>query len=187
MTIQTINLGNKVNDGLGDDLRTAFQKVNANFSTLNATLTVTASNVGETGVGIFKQKVGADLEFKSLKGSGRISVTENAENNLIQISDSIDLAFTQITTNSGIARASVDPALTMIGTGNIVVSSSTVSGYERIIIDTALDINPILQNYDFGPITGVYNNSVQFAIAGANIDFGTVETPGSFELDGGTI
>ena len=27
MTIQTINIGNVVNDGLGDDLRTAFEKV----------------------------------------------------------------------------------------------------------------------------------------------------------------
>ncbi len=34
MAIQTINLGNVVNDGLGDDLRTAFQKVNANFTEL---------------------------------------------------------------------------------------------------------------------------------------------------------
>jgi hypothetical protein len=34
MTIQTINIGNVVNDGLGDDLRTAFEKVNANFADL---------------------------------------------------------------------------------------------------------------------------------------------------------
>lgn len=187
MSIQTINIGNRVNDGLGDDLRTAFQKVNANFSDLNSALTVTASNVGTTGVGIFKQKVGADLEFKSLKGSNRIHVTESPDNNIITIEDSIDLAFTQITTNSGTARATTNSALTMQGTGNIIVSSSTVSGYERIIIDTALDVNNILQNYDFGPITGLYDNSVQFSIAGSNIDFGTIETPGSFELDAGSI
>ena len=29
MAIQTINIGNQVNDGLGDDLRSAFQEVNA--------------------------------------------------------------------------------------------------------------------------------------------------------------
>lgn len=35
MAIETINLGNYANDGTGDDLRTAFQKVNDNFVTLN--------------------------------------------------------------------------------------------------------------------------------------------------------
>ena len=50
MTIQTINIGNVVNDGLGDDLRTAFQKVNANFTDLSAQLTITASNVGAVGL-----------------------------------------------------------------------------------------------------------------------------------------
>jgi hypothetical protein len=57
MTIQTINIGNVVNDGLGDDLRTAFQKVNANFTDLSAQLTITATNVGAVGVGVFKEKV----------------------------------------------------------------------------------------------------------------------------------
>jgi hypothetical protein len=45
MTVQTINIGNVVNDGLGDDLRTAFQKVNANFINLRDSITVTASNL----------------------------------------------------------------------------------------------------------------------------------------------
>lgn len=36
MAIQTINLGSYANDGTGDDLRTAFQKVNANFTELGA-------------------------------------------------------------------------------------------------------------------------------------------------------
>jgi hypothetical protein len=31
MAIQTINVGTTANDGTGDDLRAAFQKVNANF------------------------------------------------------------------------------------------------------------------------------------------------------------
>ena len=66
MPLQQINLGNQVNDGLGDDLRTAFQKVNANFATLGDSLTTTASNVGATGFGIFKRKNGPDLEFKKL-------------------------------------------------------------------------------------------------------------------------
>ena len=38
MAIQTINIGNVVNDGLGDDLRTAFQKVNATLQNWKANL-----------------------------------------------------------------------------------------------------------------------------------------------------
>jgi len=64
-TIQTINIGNIVNDGLGDDLRTAFQKVNANFATLNTDLTITASNLGTVGEPVFKQKSGVALRYYS--------------------------------------------------------------------------------------------------------------------------
>ena len=77
MTVQTINIGNVVNDGLGDDLRSAFQKVNANFSDLSTQLTITATNVGLTGVGVFKQKTGADLEFKNLVAGRNIAIDDN--------------------------------------------------------------------------------------------------------------
>jgi hypothetical protein len=33
-TIQTVNLGQYANDGSGDDLRTAFEKVNSNIESL---------------------------------------------------------------------------------------------------------------------------------------------------------
>jgi hypothetical protein len=45
MAIQTINLGTYANDGTGDDLRTAFEKVKANFIELYST--VYGANVGE--------------------------------------------------------------------------------------------------------------------------------------------
>jgi len=50
MTMQTINIGTLANDGAGDPLRTAFQKVNNNFSELYsaAVLTSTATTTGNT-------------------------------------------------------------------------------------------------------------------------------------------
>ena len=83
MTIQTINIGNQVNDGLGDDLRTAFEKVNANFNEMDGQLTVTASNVGSVGSGIFKQKTGQDLEFKRLVSGNKILVDEAVDSVII--------------------------------------------------------------------------------------------------------
>ena len=76
MPIQTINIGNYANDGLGDDLRTAFEKVNANFNLLNTTDTTAAANVG-TGSGIFAQKSGTTLQFKSLVGGSNITLSSN--------------------------------------------------------------------------------------------------------------
>jgi hypothetical protein len=76
MPIQTINIGNYANDGLGDDLRTAFEKVNANFDLLNTTDTTAAANVG-TGTGVFAQKSGTSLQFKSLIGGSNITLSSN--------------------------------------------------------------------------------------------------------------
>ena len=46
-TIQTVNLGQYANDGSGDDLRTAFEKVNSNFALLGTTIPLAdGSNLG---------------------------------------------------------------------------------------------------------------------------------------------
>ena len=44
MTIQKVNIGSVVNDGTGDDLRTAFVKANNNFDELANTKRITDSN-----------------------------------------------------------------------------------------------------------------------------------------------
>ena len=78
MSIQTIRIGTYPNDGTGDDLRTAFEKVNANFQELNVEINVgSAENLG-TGVGIFKNKNGTTLGFKSLTSTNNsITITSN--------------------------------------------------------------------------------------------------------------
>lgn len=66
MAIETINLGSYANDGTGDDLRTAFEKVNANFALLNTEVTIAnGENIG-SGVKIFAKRNVANLEFKTL-------------------------------------------------------------------------------------------------------------------------
>lgn len=78
MAIQTINLGTYANDGSGDDLRTAFQKVNANFAELDAEAAIsTAVNIGG-GIGIFASKNGINLEFKSLTSTDNSVTFTNA-------------------------------------------------------------------------------------------------------------
>lgn len=181
MTVQTINIGNIVNDGLGDDLRTAFQKVNANFSSLSSELTITASNVGDTGTGIFKQKTGADLEFKKLVSGTKILI-DDAPNSVI-INNTAPDAFTRIDTNSGSMLASTHQQITVQGGDDIDV---TVLG-SVITVNNIIPVTQILQTYDFGPISGNFETTTQLALATANIDFGTVTLPGRLDLDCGTI
>lgn len=75
MTIQSINLGTYPNDGTGDDLRTAFTKVNSNFTSLYTQLTnLNGQNIG-SGAGIFSNDTAGIMSFKSITGSNGITVT----------------------------------------------------------------------------------------------------------------
>lgn len=181
MAIQTINIGNLVNDGLGDDLRTAFQKVNSNFAALDSDLGITASNVGSTGSGIFKQKVDSNLEFKRLVSGSKILI-DDAPDSVI-INNTAPDAFTRIDTNSGSMLASTFQQITLQGGEDVDV---TVLG-SVITVNNVIPVTKILQTYDFGPITGAFETTTQLALASANIDFGTIALPGRIDIDCGGI
>lgn len=190
MTIQTINIGNVVNDGLGDDLRTAFQKVNANFATLDSSLTITAINIGTTGYGIFKEKVGTELHFKNLVSGTKIALDET-DTSIIVNSTAPD-SFTRFDTNSGTMLASTHQQITLSGGPS---SGSTTSRNDievstfgsTVYFKTIVPVTDIIQSYDFGTITGEFTNAMQFALASSNIDFGTISLPGRMDLDCGGI
>lgn len=83
MTIQNINIGNLPNDGTGDDLRTAFVKVNDNFNQLDSTnqnLEVDAFNLGTSASseGLFNNKTDNILNFKSLQAGSGVSLSANS-------------------------------------------------------------------------------------------------------------
>ena len=181
MTIQPINIGNVVNDGLGDDLRTAFEKVNANFTDLGTQLTITGANMGGVGTGIFKQKTGATLEFKSLVSGREIAIDEFTDT--IRIRSTAPDAFTQISTNSGTVTATTYPALTLQGGSDIDV---TAFG-SAITVNNVIPVTSILTTFDFGYISGELDYTTQLALAASNIDFGTITLEGELNLDCGSI
>jgi hypothetical protein len=190
MSIQTINIGNQVNDGLGDDLRTAFQKVNANFSELSTQLTITASNVGTTGTGVFKEKIGADLQFKKLVSGTKMFLDDTG--NTIVVNSTAPDAFVRIATDSGNVLASANQNITFSGMaapGSVTSRKDievTASG-SSINFKTVIPVTDILTSYDFGVINGQFNNAMQVVYAASNIDFGTITLPGRQDLDCGTI
>ena len=188
--IQTINIGNLVNDGLGDDLRTAFQKVNANFADLNAELTVTVTNTGTTGVGLFKEKVGSDLRFKKLV-SGTKMLLDEQEDNIIVNSTAPD-AFIKIDTDSGNVSANAHEQITMQGiaaplseTGIKDIEVTTTGS--SVNFKTIIPVTEYLTTYDFGTINGTYANAIQLAMQAANIDFGTLTFTSDIDLDCGGL
>lgn len=181
MAIQTINVGNLVNDGLGDDLRTAFIKVNANFTELSQTSNATASNVGQLGVGIFKRKTGNNLEFKKLVSGSKTLITETDDN--VTINCTQPDAFTSITTNEGIVQASAHPAITVQGGTNIKVKAAG----SVITVGEVIDTVKLISTVDFGPVSGTYGNAIQFILGAGDYDFGTYEEPSTFDYDAGAI
>jgi len=180
-TIQKINIGNIVNDGLGDDLRTAFQKVNANFATLNNDLTITASNLGTVGETVFKQKNGLDLEFRRLVAGNKITITSNPDS--LVISSTVGNSFQRLTTNSGYVDVDEYQYVTFQGNNNIQVTAVD----DVITVETVLDLNQILTVLDFGTVTAPFTNSVQMNTAISNTDLGTCANPSYINIDAGTF
>lgn len=182
MAIQTINIGNLVNDGLGDDLRTAFEKVNANFTELQSYLTVTASNAaGTNGEGIFKEKVGSDLRFKNLIAGNKIVLESFTDS--IKISSSQQDAFIRIDTDQGAVSASASPYITIEGSPNINVTASAES---VIKVDTVVNFDKFVNGLDFSDMGEELNVFHLIAIT-SNIDFGTILNPSELAFDFGSI
>ena len=184
MAIQTINIGNLVNDGLGDDLRTAFQKVNANFATLENSLSVTVSSpTGTNGYSLFKEQIGPNLVFKTISSGTKIRVDDAGDT--IIINNTEPYAVTRIDTNAG----RIQPDGTNLGRITIqggkdidVTANGTV-----MTVNTVLPVTNILSTFDFGPIGADFENPIQLSLAVANIDFGTISLPGRLDVDEGRI
>jgi len=83
--------------------------------------TNTASNVGAGGVGVFKQKTGADLEFKNINSGEGISVTNDAGN------DEIDVA---VNVNGLAAEASLDGAADFV-----MVYDTSAGGHRKALLN----------------------------------------------------
>jgi hypothetical protein len=127
MAIQTINVGNLVNDGLGDDLRTAFQKVNNNFNVLTTELTVTGQNIGTAGVGIFKQKTDENLQLKKLAaGDSTVVIIDDTATDTVKITAPLQNAFTSIIAGSEGAVSATTPtsSVSLVAGDNIRITKA---------------------------------------------------------------
>lgn len=86
----------------------------------------TASNIGSAGIGLFKQKLGVDLQFKKINaGSSKVSITDDTANNEVDID-----IITGTTTNT--ACAGDDSRLSNARTPTSHASSHVTGGTDVI-------------------------------------------------------
>ena len=194
MDIQYVNIGNVVNDGTGDDLYTAFMKINQNLQQIDYTQAQnnTASNLGSVGLGVYKEKVGADLRFKKLVAGNGIAIVD--EPNDLRISGTG--AISTIVGNSGTyTTTSPLSSLNLVGgsgiTVGIVGNTITINSQSTLFMDTSprLGGNLNLNNYNIagtgtvtatkffgllegnvsGNLTGNVNGNVTGSVDGVNV------------------
>lgn len=181
MTIQTINLGSYANDGTGDDLRTAFQKVNENFSAISSVVTIAnAANIG-TGTGIFAQRADATLQFKSLVGANGLGITSSATT----VTLSPGSVLVHDTAPSLGANLSLN-GFDITGAGDI---QATVWGQDTRILNSLITLfmySNTLLNIDFGTYANPTGKSSE-NINGLPIDMGTFAAPLNNDLEFGNI
>lgn len=174
MTLQTINLGNYANDSTGDDLRTAFTKVNANFDILRSEV-AGATNLG-TGFGIYSDKNDVNLEFKSLTSiDNSVIITDTAT--------TVNLQSTTIIHNDITPRLGANLLLNGFtingqnGTGDVL---STVFGIDVQLLNSivSLIIQSNAVSLDFGYfLIPAGMESATIRPTGYIVDFGYFTTP----------
>lgn len=136
MTILTVNLGNYANDGTGDDLRTAFEKVNSGFTELDLTRVITAENLG-TGAPIFLDKDSNILRFRSIKAGLNVSVVYSDD---------------EITIGANSGLNSIEEDLSPVLGGDL-----NTNGFNLFTEDRPLDIivtNDVLNIYNYDTSNG---------------------------------
>jgi voltage-gated potassium channel Kch len=167
--IETIGVGNIVNDGLGDDLRTAFQKVNRSFNKLASELSVTGQNIGTVGVGIFKEKINENLQLKNIAaGDSTIVVIDDPATNTIKITSPLQNAFTSIIAGNAGAVSATGPngSVSLVAGDNIRISRSG----QNITIAADLLSGELLGNLSLNTYTinGIGNIDITGSITANN-------------------
>jgi len=163
MTIQQVNLGTYANDGTGDDLRTAFDKVNKNFVELyGSSGIVNGVNLGP-GAGLFKDKNGVNLEFRTLTSDASITITtgDSAVN---------------LVANTNLAN---DPMPTL--THNLNLNGHIIGEYNGVV---GSQVQTRIWNYDIQLLA----SQLELLTKTVNVDFGSFvsPTPTSWPTDFGS-
>jgi hypothetical protein len=212
MNIEQIDIGNIANDGTGDDLRTAFDRINRNFIEVETSIdaSTVAANLG-AGVGVFKQKTVNTLEFKSLAVDDKLAIA--ADGNTITISTNFvgkNLSAGSVSVTGSVEANTMTASMFtgafngglmgrvypiapdyIIGAGNIdgVQPNPGLPNYRPARVDgvSVRDLNSTINTFDFGNLGGVYTSAIPYLLGQIGLDMGTITSPTDISVDAGTI
>lgn len=137
MAQQTINIGSAANDGTGDPLRTAFDKINDNFIEIYTELGGTdldANNLLLAANTISSTNTNGDIQL-SPNGSGAVTVTTG---NKLKLIDHTDNAIVTLDADGNLSHASTfatDGTTLTMGTMTINNSTGTIAAATDITLD----------------------------------------------------
>ena len=151
MAKQTVNLGSSANDGTGDPLRTAFDKINDNFDELYLYSTAASgNNITITGNTIASDNTNGNITLDP-NGTGDIVIATGAE---LQLTDHTDNAvvFSDASGNLTMSAGFTFDGTNVATTGSISVNSRLKLEDNRITTQTTND------DIDLDPsVTGLVN------------------------------
>ena len=144
MAKQTVNLGSSANDGTGDPLRTAFDKINDNFDELYLYSTATTgNNITITGNTIASDNTNGNITLDP-NGTGRVVLATASE---LRFTDHVDNAIAHVDADGDLKLLSTltfDGA-TLATTGSVSINSRLKIEDNRITTLTTnddIDIDP---------------------------------------------
>jgi hypothetical protein len=192
MAVELIDLGRIANDGTGDDLRTAFIKVNNALETLDlrSSESTTVSNLGGTGEGVFAQIVAADLQLKEMVQGDRMLISSTATGIIFSavdqsstiagdtgsgvLGDSDTFTFAG---SAGISTAITGNTLTITNEGLVALvddTSPVLGATLQASQNSILDVNVVQANNFQGSLDGlVYGIDIR-TLAINGFDFGGI-------------
>ena len=173
MAKQTVNLGSSANDGTGDPLRTAFDKINDNFDELYLYSTASSgNNITITGNTIASDNTNGNITLDP-NGTGDIVVATGAE---LQLTDHTDNAvvYSDASGNLTMSAGFTFDGTNVATTGSISVNSRLKLEDNRITTQTTND------DIDLDPAgTGLVNliTTAQGTVGAAGVASAVPATP----------
>ena len=144
MAKQTVNLGSSANDGTGDPLRTAFDKINDNFDELYLYSTATTgNNITITGNTIASDNTNGNITLDP-NGTGRVVLATASE---LRFTDHVDNAIAHVDADGDLKLLSTltFDGTTLATTGSVSINSRLKIEDNRITTLTTnddIDIDP---------------------------------------------
>jgi len=154
MAIQTVNIGTTADDGAGDPLRTAFDKINDNFSELYAVSGAgSGNNIAFSGNKIISEDSSGDITLDP-NGTGKVIIATAAK---LRFNDHVDNAIGHVDASGDMK---FDSNLSFDGT-TLALNGTMTVGSQLQFTDNRISTTNSNENIDLVPNgTGTVNFAV---------------------------